>query len=153
MSRVFRNHDRTVVRINVLDERARAPEYGTDLSAGFDLASIEDIFLEPDEAGVFPTGLVVQAPKDHMLLVAPRSSTFRKWGVSLGNTVGIVDEDFCGPEDQLQLYVHNPGAMAAQIPKYTRIAQGIFVPITRAVFKVVDGPIAATRGGWGSTGD
>jgi dUTP pyrophosphatase len=153
MTRLHHRHDRTQVRINVLNEKAVLPEYGTGLSAGFDLASIEDIFLEPDEANVFRTGLIIQAPKDHMLLVAPRSSTFRKWGVSLGNTVGIVDEDFCGPDDEMRLYVHNPGAMAVQIPKGTRIAQGIFVPVTRATFRVVEGPLAKTRGGWGSTGD
>jgi dUTP pyrophosphatase len=150
--RLHARHDRTTVRFNVLDESAVLPEYGTELSAGFDLAPIEDIFLEPDEANVYKTGLIIQAPKDHMLLVAPRSSTFRKWGVSLGNTVGIVDEDFCGPEDEMRLYVHNPGAMAVQIPKGTRIAQGIFVPITRAEFVRQDGPLAKTRGGWGSTG-
>jgi dUTP pyrophosphatase len=153
MPRLHHRHDRTQVRFNVLAEDAVLPAYGTGLSAGFDLASIEDIFLEPGEANVFETGLIIQAPKDHMLLIAPRSSTFRKWGVNLGNTVGIVDEDFCGPDDRLRLYVHNPGPMATQIPAGTRIAQGIFVPITRAEFVVVEGPIAKTRGGWGSTGD
>lgn len=153
MARLHARHDRTAVKINVLDERAVLPAYGTDLSAGFDLASIEDIFLEPDQARNYKTGLVVRAPKDHMILIAPRSSTFRKWGVTLGNTVGIVDEDFCGPEDEMRLYVHNPGPMATQIPAGTRIAQGIFVPVTRAEFQVVEGPIAKTRGGWGSTGD
>lgn len=152
MTRLHHRHDRTTVRINVLHEDAVLPEYGTDLSAGFDLASVEDIFLQPYESHNYKTGLVIQAPKDHMVLVAPRSSTFRKWGVTLGNTIGIVDEDFCGPEDEMRLYVYNPGPMATQIPKGTRIAQGIFVPVTRAIFQVVKGPIAKTRGGWGSTG-
>jgi dUTP pyrophosphatase len=125
-------HQKPTVRINVVDDRAVLPAYGTELSAGFDLAIIEDAVLGPLEAKVFSTGLIIQAPHDHMVLVAPRSSTWRKWHVHLGNTVGIVDEDFCGPDD---------------------VAQGIFVPITRATFEVVDGPIAKTRGGWGSTGD
>jgi dUTP pyrophosphatase len=152
MPRLHARHDRTTVRFNVLDENAVLPAYGTELSAGFDLASIEDVFLEPDQANVFKTGLIIQPPKDHMLMLAPRSSTFRKWGVALANTVGILDEDFCGPEDEVRLYVHNVSPLATQIPKYTRIAQGIFVPITRAEFVRQNGPLAKTRGGWGSTG-
>lgn len=147
---------KTLVKVNKVHPDAKIPEFGTPLSAGFDLAPVVDVHLLPGQSDVFRTGLIIQAPADHMLLVAPRSSTFRKWGVSLGNTVGIVDEDFCGPEDELRLYLHNPAARhgnRVRIPAGTRLAQGIFVPIRRAVFQLVEEPIAATRGGWGSTGD
>lgn len=145
---------RTNVRVNIVDERATVPEYGTPLSAGFDLAVLDDVTLAPLESNIFTTGLIIQAPSDHMLMVAPRSSTWRKWRVSLGNTVGIVDEDFCGPEDVLHLYLHNPSERdEVFIPGGTRLAQGIFVPIRRATFAVQETAIAATRGGWGSTGD
>jgi dUTP pyrophosphatase len=131
------------------------PEYGTPLSAGFDLAPADDVALWPGDTGLYPTGLIIQAPVGHMLMIVPRSSTWRKWGVCLANTVGIVDEDFCGPEDELQLYLYRPAKMASpvKIPAGTRLAQGIFVPITRGVFVQQDEPIAKTRGGWGSTGD
>jgi dUTP pyrophosphatase len=134
------------------------PEYHSPLAAGFDLAIAVDANLWPGEANVFPTGLIIQAPEHHMLLVTPRSSTFRKWGVHLGNTVGIVDEDYCGPEDELMLYLSRPsqdgnGAGPRSIPAGTRLAQGIFVPVTRGLFVQQTNPISATRGGWGSTGD
>ena len=134
------------------------PEYKTSRAAGFDLAIAENATLWPGEANVFPTGLIIQAPPSHMLLVTPRSSTFRKWGVHLGNTVGIVDEDFCGPDDELMLYLYRPekdalGAGPRTIPAGTRLAQGIFVPVTQGAFIQQDEAIAATRGGWGSTGD
>lgn len=138
------------VRDNVPD-----PEYKTELAAGFDLAVADDVSLWPGEGDAFPTGLIIQAPDSHMLLITPRSSTFRKWGVTLGNTVGIIDQDYCGPEDELMLYLIRPdGAQGpANIPAGTRLAQGIFVPVTRASFLRVHTPIAPTRGGWGSTGD
>lgn len=142
------------VKINLWHPNASVPEYGTDLSAGFDLPVIDDVTIKPMESGVFQTGLIIQAPPHHMILVAPRSSTWKKWGVSLGNTVGIVDEDYCGPDDKMMLYLHNPSATATvRIPAGTRVAQGIFVPFTHAHFRVVEYDIASTRGGWGSTGD
>jgi dUTP pyrophosphatase len=142
-----------MVSINLWHPDAKVPEYGTELSAGFDLAIVEEAWLDPGEIDFFHTGLIIQAPASHMLLVAPRSSTFRKWGVSLGNTVGIVDEDFCGPDDKMMLCLRNATNLPVQIPAGTRLAQGVFVPITRANFNVVEGAIASTRGGWGSTGD
>ena len=153
MTRLAIRKDSVSVRINVIREGVEAPQYGTALSAGFDLAPAHDVHLLPGESDVYPTGLIIQAPPSHMLMVAPRSSTWRKWGVSLGNTIGIVDEDFCGPEDELCLYLHNPGREPVEIPRGVRLAQGIFVPVTHATFNVVDGAIAETRGGWGSTGD
>lgn len=144
---------RNPIKINVVHPDAQIPKYGTNLSAGFDLSVVDDIALGPRMSDVYTTGLIIQTPVNHMLLVTPRSSTFRKWGVTLGNTVGIVDEDYCGPEDVLRLYLHNPARSVIFIPAGTRLAQGIFVPITRAAFVVQDGPIAKTRGGWGSTGN
>lgn len=134
------------------------PAYHSDLAAGFDLAVAEDVVLWPGDSNAFPTGLIIQAPPRHMLLIVPRSSTFRKWGVTLGNTVGIIDQDFCGPEDELMLYLVRPekdnyGCGPRTIPAGTRLAQGIFVPVTRGLFKQSDTPLGKTRGGWGSTGD
>lgn len=153
---ILRYNGRATVKVNVVHSDAVIPEHQTDLSAGFDLAPVEDVFLYPGSSAVYTTGLIVQAPEDHMLMIVPRSSTWRKWQVSLGNTIGIVDEDFCGPEDELCLYLHNPAPRhgnIVRIPAGTRLAQGIFVPITRANFEVVETPLAKTRGGWGSTGD
>lgn len=147
----------TIVQFNRIHPDAVAPTYGTPLSAGFDLAIVEELTLCEGESRNVGTGLVIQAPVDHMLLIAPRSSTWKKWGITLGNTVGILDEDYCGPEDECRLYVHYPSVEQhnawVTIPAGTRIAQGVFVPITRAVFRLAEGPLAKTRGGWGSTGD
>lgn len=161
MSRLLSHHDLATVKVNVVHPDAVVPTYGTELSAGFDLSLVEHVFLDPGESGVYRTGLIIQPPPDHMLLITPRSSTWKKYRVSLGNTVGILDEDFCGPEDEVRLYLHNPGASidpnwgtrSVHIAPGLRLATGIFVPITRATFEVVEGPLAKTRGGWGSTGD
>lgn len=151
--RLVRRHDPVQVMINVIHPDALLPTYGTDHSAGFDLAPIEPVRLFSGESILAPLGLIIKAPADHMLMIAPRSSTFKKWGVTLANTVGIVDEDYCGPDDELKLFLHNPGDKRVDIPAGTRLAQGIFVPVTRAEFIPVNGALAKSRGGWGSTGE
>jgi dUTP pyrophosphatase len=166
-----------LIKIFKTHPEAVAPSFATPGSAGFDLATLEDVVIYPGDAVMARTGLVIQAPENHMLMIVPRSSTRKRYGLSLGNTVGIVDEDYCGPEDELRLslrrdptfqsdaniaapltdFFFSPETMqrleeSYTIPARTRLAQGIFVPVTRGEFEVVDEPIAANRGGWGSTG-
>jgi dUTP pyrophosphatase len=138
------------------------PEYHSQGAAGFDLAIFEDMTLWPGQMQLAWTGLVIATPEDHMLVITPRSSTFKRYKVSLGNTVGIVDSDFSGPDDELVLQVFRPtnhafnagldDSFPITIPAGTRIAQGIIVPVVRAEFEEVQEMTAPTRGGWGSTG-
>ena len=50
------------------------PEYKTKGAACFDIACAEDITIKPNEIVYLPTGLVVQTPYGHALIMAPRSS-------------------------------------------------------------------------------
>lgn len=143
------------VHYHVLDPRAVPPSFATPGSAGFDLAILDDVTVLGRETVMARTGLVVQAPPDHMLLVAPRSSTWTRWGVRLANTVGIIDPDYCGPEDEIFLALWRPNHFAdlkcQVIPAGTRLAQGLFVPVTAVMFEQTLA-VGASRGGWGSTG-
>lgn len=138
------------VNYKVLDPSANVPKYMTSGSAGFDLASIDEIVLNDDHPVLFRTGLVIGTPTDHMLFITYRSSTPRRWGVTVMN--GIVDEDFSGDEDEIKLQVQRVVSNTqVVIPAGTRIAQGVFVPVSRGAFREVQ-TMGVSRGGWGSTG-
>jgi len=138
-------------RITRIREHAQLPEYKTAEAAAFDLAVCESGIIPPGGTLMLPTGLIIQAPEGHMLMVAPRSSTFKKKGLRLGNTLGIVDRDYCGPDDEILLFFWNPGDQPVSIEAGERVAQGIFIPITRATWDEGQ-PATSSRGGWGSTG-
>lgn len=127
------------------------PEYKTGEAAAFDLCVAENAVIAPGETVHLPTGLIIQAPAGHFLLIAPRSSTFKKKGLRLGNTIGVIDRDFCGPGDELMLVVWNPGKESINVEAGERIAQGLFVPVTRIEWDEGE-PLGPTRGGLGSTG-
>ena len=66
-------------------------------------------------------GVVIELPKGFEAKVYPRSSTFKKWGILLANSVGIIDNSYCGPNDIWKfpaLATHS-----VTIPKGTPIAQ------------------------------
>lgn len=144
-----------MVNIKLTHPEARVPEYQTPGSAGFDLAIVEQVTLLRKRPKLCDTGLVIETPRDHFLLITPRSSTFKKWGVSLGNTVGIIDSDYCGNDDEIRLNLTYLGGLAGSqvtIPAGTRLAQGLFLPVKQAEFQVVDDMNSQSRGGFGSTG-
>lgn len=127
------------------------PEYKTPGAVAFDLAVIEDGVLAPNERRMFRTGLVVCVPDGHVLLLAPRSSNAKK-GIRLANGVGVIDQDYCGPNDELKLMLHNVGHEPYTVEKYERIAQGMFVPVAKGTFHEVHDLSAPDRGGFGTTG-
>lgn len=66
-------------------------------------------------------GVVIELPKGYETVVLPRSSTFKKWGVLLANSQGVIDQQYCGPND-----IWRFPALATRtitIPKGTPIAQ------------------------------
>ena len=138
-------------RITRIREGVELPEYKTAEAAAFDIAVCEGAVIEPGKTAFLPTGLIIQAPEGHMLMIAPRSSTFKKKGLRLGNTMGIIDRDFCGPEDELLIYLWNPGTESVTVEAGERIAQGMFIPVTHVTWDE-GGPAGPSRGGWGSTG-
>lgn len=128
------------------------PEYKTPGAAAFDLAVIEDGIIAPGERKLFRTGLVVKVPSGHVLLLMPRSSNAKK-GIQLANGVGVIDEDYCGPEDELRLFLFNIGSEPYFLEKGERIAQGLFVPIAKGSFtEPIDWNVEKNRGGFGTTG-
>lgn len=139
------------VRISKIDPRAVIPAYATPGAGAFDIWTIDETVVSARGDTRLRTGLVFCIPEDHVLFVFTRSSTFRKFGVVLANGVGIIDSDYCGPEDELYISVLNPGAADVRIPAGARLAQGVILPRPKVTFveAVAAGP---NRGGFGSTG-
>lgn len=128
------------------------PEYKTAGACGFDIAVIEGGTLMPGERKKFRTGLVCCVPEGHVLLLFPRSSNAKK-GVRIANGTGVVDQDYCGPNDEIFAYLHNFGNEPYTVEKGERIMQGVIVPVLRGVtFEETQTLEAPDRGGFGTTG-
>jgi dUTP pyrophosphatase len=127
------------------------PTYATPGSVGFDLSTAEPVDIEPGAIALVGTGLVFATPSGWCLLVCLRSSTPRKFGVLQPHAIGVIDEDYCGPEDELRLQLLNFTSAPVHIPAGSRIAQGVFVRTERATWSTHDSALES-RGGFGSTG-
>ena len=139
------------IKFHRLSSDVPVPEYKTAGAVAFDLVVSEGGILNPGESRLFPTGLIIEIPKGYTLVLAPRSSNAKKQ-IKFANGIGIIDQDYHGPTDQLFLALHNFGPTPYSVEKGERLGQGMFVPIAIADFIEVDGFDDAYRGSFGSTG-
>lgn len=79
------------------------PVRKTKLSAGYDVEAIEDTVIPPFKLGAKPTliktGLKAYCLDDEFYMLVNRSSNPFKKGLVLANSVGIIDADYYGNED------------------------------------------------------
>lgn len=139
------------VKIKRIDKSLPLPEYQTKGSVAFDLYSRKDLKIKPQEIALIPTNLIIQTPKNYMLLIASRSSNPKKLGLLKPHGIGIIDQDYCGPEDEIKVQVYNFSNKTSKINRGQRIGQATFVPIKKAVWQETDNIKSKSRGGFGST--
>jgi dUTP pyrophosphatase len=91
-------------------------------------------------------------PDGHFLAVIARSSTPLRRGLIVANAVGVIDPDYCGPVDEVKIQVLNITTDTVRVQRGDRIAQGLVLAAPRIEWEEVTEVSAASRGGFGSTG-
>jgi dUTP pyrophosphatase len=140
------------VKIFRLDKSLPLPQYQTKGSAAFDIYSRLDMEIPPKQIGLIPTNLIIQTPRNYMLVIVPRSSTPKKLGLLIPHGIGIIDQDYCGPEDEINLQVYNFTDSMVKLTKGQRFGQATFVRINKVNWQEIPVVKTKSRGGFGSTG-
>jgi dUTP pyrophosphatase len=140
------------LKIKRLQSAVGLPEPATGGAAGFDLAAAADIEIPPRGIRLVGTGLVIAVPDGYFLGIFARSSTPLKRGLMVANGVGIIDSDYCGPDDEIKIQVLNITDAPVKVARGDRLAQGIVLKSPRVEWEEVDEMRVPTRGGFGSTG-
>ncbi len=65
-----------------------------------DLRAAVDVELKKDEFALIPLGVAMELPKGYEAHVVPRSSTYKNYGIIQTNSMGVIDESYCGDNDQ-----------------------------------------------------
>lgn len=140
------------VKIKRIDKSLEIPEYKTKGAVGFDLLARAETVIKPFEVKLIPLNLVVKVPKGYGLFLFSRSSTPSKKGLIVANSVGVIDQDYNGEEDELKLSVLNVTKKNVTVEKGERICQGIFLKLSVAKFTESKKMSKKSRGGFGTTG-
>lgn len=116
-----------------------------------DLRCAERVDMDAGQFKIISLGVSMKLPEGYEAHVLPRSSTFKKWGILMTNSMGIIDESYCGERD-----IWGFPALAMRnttIFKGDRICQfRIVKKMPEVTFIEVNHMEDADRGGFGSTG-
>ena len=139
------------IKIVRIDKSLPLPQYQTAGAVAFDMYSRIDAQISPQSFQLLPSNLVIEVPKGFFLLVAARSSTVKK-GLMKANGIGVIDQDYHGPADEIGILVYNFTGNPVQVRRGERIAQGMILPVEKAEWNEVESIKDDSRGGFGSTG-
>ena len=116
-----------------------------------DLRSAVNIDLLRGEYALIPLGVGMKLPKGYEAHIVPRSSTFKNYGIIQTNHCGIIDESYCGDNDQWFYPIY--ALKDCHIRINDRICQFRIVKKQPNIkFNIVDKLLLKNRGGFGSTG-
>lgn len=141
-----------LVRIKQIDTSLPLPKYETSGSVGFDILARQTTTIGPSAIELIPGNIIVEVPKGYMMAIVSRSSTPRRRGLESPQGIGVVDQDYHGPEDEIKVQVKNFTKQTVIVQRGDKIAQGIFLPVAIIEWDVSKRHFKSTsRGGFGST--
>ncbi len=139
------------IKIKYFSDDIPRLEYIDGKSDWIDLRSAGTIELKAGEFKLIPLGIAMQLPNEYEAHVIPRSSTFKNYGIIQTNSMGLIDETYCGDNDQWFMPVYATKDIV--INKNDRICQfRIMKHQPKIEFKEVERLRKISRGGFGSTG-
>ena len=116
-----------------------------------DLRSAEDVVMRRGDFRLIDLSISIELPKGYEMIIVPRSSTFKNFGIIQPNSPACIDESYCGDDDIIKF-----PALAmrdTEIHKNDRICQfRIQKHQPKIEFEEVDTLGNEARGGFGSTG-
>lgn len=116
-----------------------------------DLYTYEEVTLKQGDQKYINLGLAMKLPKGYEAIMAPRSSTFKNWGILQSNSIGVIDSTYCGDNDIWMFPAY--ATKSITIPAGTRICQFRIQEEQPSIeFNIVESLGAEDRGGLGSTG-
>jgi dUTP pyrophosphatase len=88
------------IKIKYFNRQLEKLQYIENKSDWIDLRASERIELKAGEYKLIPLGIAMELPAGYEAHVVPRSSTFKNFGILQTNSMGIIDETYCGDNDQ-----------------------------------------------------
>ncbi|MGL4773813.1 MAG: dUTP diphosphatase [Clostridium sp.] len=125
-----------------------------------DVYANKDVFVKANDRAMIPLGFALELPSGWEAHLAPRSSTFKTWGIIQTNSVGVVDDTYIGDNDQWHMPVYClqgkdilENQSGTWVKKGDKIGQFRIMEVMPEIeFEEVESFGNKDRGGFGTTG-
>lgn len=142
----------SVEQAEAVYDAVKLPQRATSGSAGYDFFTPIDFELKPGETIKIPTGIRARMDEDWVLMLFPRSGLGFKYRLQLNNTVGIIDSDYYGSDNEGHIFckITNDSNenKTVELKCGSGFAQGLFLPYGITEDDATD---SVRNGGFGST--
>lgn len=139
------------IQIKYFSEKIEKLTYIEGKSDWIDLRAAKEMKLKAGEYAMIPLGVGMKLPEGYEAHIVPRSSTYKNYGLIQTNHMGVVDESYCGDNDQWHMPVYALRDTVVHVND--RICQfRIMEHQPTIVFEEVNRLEDTDRGGFGSTG-
>lgn len=139
------------IKIKYFSEEIEKLTYIAGKSDWIDLRAAQEVELKAGEFRLIPLGVAMELPKGYEAHVIPRSSTFKNFGILQANSMGLIDESYCGDNDQW--FFPALAMRDTVIHVNDRICQfRIMRHQPEIAFEETEKLCSSDRGGFGSTG-
>ena len=143
--------NKETIKIKYHTDEIEKLRYIDGKSDWIDLRAAEDVELKAGEFKLISLGVSMELPKGYEAHIVPRSSTFKNFGILQANSMGIIDETYCGPNDWFYMPVY--ALRDTVIEVNDRICQFRIEKHQPTIqFEEVERLEGKDRGGIGSTG-
>lgn len=150
--RFYKNTDTSDLTIDIKYLPNAHPLEKIEVGSWIDLYTYEETTIRQGEQKYINLGVAMKLPEGYEAIMAPRSSTFKNWGITQTNSIGVIDSSYCGDNDIWMFPAH--ATKTVTIPAGTRICQFRIQEEQPTIkFNVVDSLGTEDRGGLGSTGE
>lgn len=139
------------IKIKYFTEDIEKLGYIEGKSDWIDLRAAENVTMKAGEFKLISLGIAMELPKGYEAHVLPRSSTFKNFGIIAVNSMGVIDETYCGDNDCW--FMAALAIRDTEIHVNDRICQFRIVKHQpKIIFEEVGRLNNEDRGGHGSTG-
>ncbi|MBQ8598958.1 MAG: dUTP diphosphatase [Oscillospiraceae bacterium] len=144
----------SILKVKLVREGAQLPKRETPGSAGHDLRACitEDIVIPAGGSVRMPTGIAIEMENaNYVAIIASRSSMAYKYGIAMGNGIGVIDSDYRG---EISVFLRNNSDTDFVVHPGDRVAQLLLMPVDLPEIVEADELSETQRGagGFGSTG-
>lgn len=138
------------IKIKKLNKNVQLPKQSTQGAAGMDFYLPQTVIFEPNYSKKVPLGVAVEIPEGYVMLIIPRSSTW-KTPLRMPNSIGVIDSDYRG---EVCALLHNASKCTFTAEAGERLVQGVITYAPSVQIQEVDELSETSRGvgGFGSTG-
>lgn len=139
------------IKIKYFTDKIDKLDYIDGKSDWIDLRAAENVKLKYGEYKLIPLGVAMELPKGYEAHIVPRSSAFKNYGIIQTNHQAVIDNSYCGDNDQWYMSVY--AIRDTQFHINDRICQFRIMKIQpEVIFNEVKHLGGEDRGGFGSTG-